>query len=502
MIAVIDFGSQYTQLIARRVRECKVYSEIYSCFIEADRLRGRQLEGIILSGGPGSVYQTRIARFRKFFELDVPVLGICYGMQLAAEIFGGKVKHGKKHEYGHAGLNTSRSLIFKGIDKSFNVWMSHGDRVIKVPVSSKIIASTASTSIAAFQFKRFYGLQFHPEVHHTRYGIKIIKNFLYQICQARPNWSMKKFVDQQIGSIRNQVGNKKVICALSGGVDSTVAAALTAKAIGNNLIGVFVDNGLLRYREREEVYRSLKSRINLRVIDARRRFLARLAGVIDPEKKRKIIGHEFIKIFEKEARRIQGANYLVQGTLYPDVIESGQGVGPSVVIKSHHNVGGLPKRMDLQIIEPLRSLFKDEVRKLGYVLNLPNRFVERKPFPGPGLAVRIIGAVNEKRIESLRSAERILQEEARQLNIYPRIWQIFAVLLPLRSVGVMGDKRTYDHVIALRAVESEDGMTADWVRLPKAFLSRLSNRITNEVKGINRVVFDITSKPPATIEWE
>ncbi len=502
MIAVIDFGSQYTQLIARRVRECKVYSEIYSCFTDADQLRGKQLEGIIMSGGPGSVYQAKSAEFRKYFEMNVPVLGICYGMQLAAELFGGRVKRAKKHEYGHACINTSRNSIFKNIKRKFNVWMSHGDRVIKIPSGSQIIASTASTRIAGFHFKKIYGLQFHPEVHHTKYGVKIIKNFLYRICHARPNWLMKKFVDLQIEAIGRQVGHKKAICALSGGVDSTVAAALAAKAIGNNLIGIFVDNGFLRYREREEVYRSLKGKLNLRVVDARRRFLDRLAGVTDPEKKRKIIGHEFIKVFEKEARRIKDAKFLVQGTLYPDVIESGQGIGPSAVIKSHHNVGGLPGKMNLQIIEPLRMLFKDEVRELGIVLKLPARFIERMPFPGPGLAVRIIGAVNGKRLELLRSADRILQEESRNLKMYPKIWQIFAVFLPLGSVGVMGDKRTYDAVIAIRAVQSEDGMTADWVRLPQGFLSRLSNRLTNEVTGINRVVFDITSKPPATIEWE
>lgn len=502
MIAVIDFGSQYTQLIARRVRECRVYSEIYSCFINPDQLPDHGLEGIILSGGPGSVYQTDTARFRRFFEMDVPVLGICYGMQLAAGLYGGRVRYSKKHEYGHALLDTRRSPIFEGIDRHFKVWMSHGDKVVRIPSQARVIASTVSTRIAGFQFKNFYGLQFHPEVHHTQYGIKIIKNFLYRVCKARSSWSMKKFIDQQIKIIRQEVGNDKVICALSGGVDSTVAAALSARAIGRNLIGIFVDNGLLRYREPEEVARSLKSRINLKVVNARRRFLNRLSSVTNPERKRKIIGYEFIKVFEKEASRIKSARYLVQGTLYPDVIESGQGIGPSAVIKSHHNVGGLPKRMGLRIIEPLRLLFKDEVRELGRFLGLPDRFIDRKPFPGPGLAVRIIGSVNEERLELLRRADRIIQEEARRLKMYPRIWQIFAVLLPLGSVGVMGDKRTYDHVIALRAVESEDGMTADWVRLPRAFLVRLSNRITNEVKGINRVVFDITSKPPATIEWE
>ncbi|MGQ9664589.1 MAG: glutamine-hydrolyzing GMP synthase [bacterium] len=500
MIAVIDFGSQYTQLIARRVRECGVYSEIFSCFI--GRLDTAELEGIILSGGPGSVYRTDIEAFRHFFYYDVPVLGVCYGLQLAAQLFGGMVKQGKCREYGQAQVRIRKNSIFEGLPDTFNVWMSHGDRVTRIPPGAKIIASTDVVPVAGFQHKNFYGLQFHPEVRHTRFGIKIFKNFLFLICQAKKSWSMGKFVDDKIKEMKEMVGGRKAICAISGGVDSTVAGVIASRAIGKNLVGIFVDNGLLRYNEREEVVKNLKGRINLRVVDAQNRFLKYLRNIVDPEKKRKIIGNEFIHIFEQEARRIRDIEFLVQGTLYPDVIESGKGIGPSAVIKSHHNVGGLPEKMDLKIIEPLRMLFKDEVREIGRRLGLPKTFIERKPFPGPGLAVRIVGAVTKHRLEILRQADRVLQEEAQKLKNYDDIWQIFAVLLPLGSVGVMGDKRTYESVCAIRAVQSEDGMTADWVRLPVEFLSRVSRRITNEVNGVNRVVFDITSKPPATIEWE
>jgi len=502
MIAVIDFGSQYTQLITRRIRECKVYSEIYSCSVGASELPRENLEGIILSGGPGSVYRAQTRTYRHFFKNDIPILGICYGMQLAAEILGGKVRYSKTREYGHARITTRTSTLFSGIPKKFTVWMSHGDTVVEVPPDAKIIASTETTPIAAFKLKNVYGLQFHPEVHHTQHGREIINNFLRKICHAQKTWSMEKFVDEEIMRIRKKVKQERVICAISGGVDSTVAAVLTSRAVKKNLIGIFVDNGLLRMNEREEVKRNLKRYMNLKIIDARRRFLSQLKNVKNPERKRKIIGHEFIKIFESEAKRIKDAKYLVQGTLYPDVIESGHGVGPSAVIKSHHNVGGLPRRMRLKIIEPLRLLFKDEVRKIAEILGLPPAFVERKPFPGPGLAVRIVGPLTEARLHMLREADRILLEEARTLKNYKNIWQIFAVLLPLGSVGVMGDKRTYDSVCAIRAVYSEDGMTADWVRLPQEFLARVSRRITNEVNGINRVVYDITTKPPSTIEWE
>ncbi|HEC78638.1 MAG TPA: glutamine-hydrolyzing GMP synthase [candidate division WOR-3 bacterium] len=502
MIAVIDFGSQYTQLIARRVRECRVYSEIFSCFIEIEKLLDRDVEGLILSGGPGSVYQGRAKLFRKFFELNVPVLGICYGMQLAAKLHGGVVKYTKKREYGHALLTAKKALLFSDQPKKFSVWMSHGDSVVKLPKGAKVIASTETNPIAGFRLNNIYGIQFHPEVHHTRYGIKIIDNFLTKICHAKKNWSMSRFIDQEVERIRDLVGKDKVLCAVSGGIDSTVAASLAAKAVGDNLIGIFVDNGLLRMNERQEVEKILRPRINLKVVDARKRFLLKLAKVRDPEKKRKIIGREFISLFEASAKKIKNVRFLVQGTLYPDVIESGKGIGPSAVIKSHHNVGGLPEKMKLEIIEPLRLLFKDEVRRIAKMLGLPSRFIERKPFPGPGLAVRIIGPVTRERLETLRQADSILLEEARSLRNFKKIWQIFAVLLPFGSVGVMGDRRTYDAVCAIRAVYSEDGMTADWVRLPYKFLARVSSRITNEVKGINRVVFDISSKPPSTIEWE
>ncbi|MGB3479590.1 MAG: glutamine-hydrolyzing GMP synthase [bacterium] len=502
MILVIDFGSQYTQLIARRVRECRVYSEIFSCLVKPHMLNCKDLEGVILSGGPGSVFHAPMQPFKHFFELGVPVLGICYGMQLAAQIFGGRVKHSEQREYGPAEIKARANPLFAGLPKSFKVWMSHGDSVMKLPKNARIIGSTETTPIAAFRLPNFYGLQFHPEVRHTQYGFRILNNFLTKICCVKKLWSMKKFVDEQIVHIKKIVEGNKVICAISGGIDSTVAAALTARAINKNLVGIFVDNGFLRLNEKEEVYRNLHHRINLKIVNAQNRFLSELSNVKNPERKRKIIGHEFIKIFEAEAEKIKNVKYLVQGTLYPDVIESGKGIGPSAIIKSHHNVGGLPKRMRLKVIEPLRMLFKDEVRKIARVMKLPSSFTERKPFPGPGLAVRIVGQVTRKRLQMLRKADKILLEEGCKLKKYRDIWQIFTVLLPLGNVGVMGDKRTYDSVCAIRAVSSDDGMTADWVRLPQEFLSRVSRRITNEVEGINRVVYDITSKPPATIEWE
>lgn len=502
MIAVIDFGSQYTQLIARRVRECRVYSEIFSHLADINELAGKNIEGLIFSGGPGSAYRKRYRLSRDFFNIGAPILGICYGMQLIAQMFGGEVKHSRKREYGHAVVAIKKTPLFNKIPRRFSVWMSHGDSVKRIPCNADVIARTKATPIAGFKLRNIYGLQFHPEVHHTQYGKKIIDNFITYICEAKKKWSMNRFIDEQVDRIQGTVGHKKVLCAVSGGIDSTVAAALTTKAVGNKFIGIFVDNGLLRYREKEEVVDKIGSRINLKVVNAKKRFLKKLSDVKNPEKKRKIIGREFIRVFESEARKIRGIRFLVQGTLYPDVIESGQGIGPSAVIKSHHNVGGLPRKMHLKVIEPLRPLFKDEVRKLGRLLKLPASFIERKPFPGPGLAVRIIGPVTEKRLDILRQADNILISEAAKLKMYQDIWQIFAVLLPLGSVGVMGDKRTYDSVCAIRAVCSEDGMTADWTRLPASFLGRVARRITNEVKGINRVVFDITSKPPATIEWE
>ncbi|KPK62937.1 GMP synthase [candidate division WOR_3 bacterium SM23_42] len=502
MIVVIDFGSQYTQLIARRIRELKVYSEIISCSDDFSALKDKNVEGIILSGGPGSVYDVPTDNYRRILSFGLPTLGICYGMQLAAQILGGKVHRSKTQEYGLAYLTRRKNILFTDVPRHSRVWMSHGDTVVRVPPGARVIGATETTPIAAFHAGHFYGLQFHPEVRHTEYGQQIIDNYLFKICRARKTWSMHRLVDEEVTHIRETVGRDRAICAISGGIDSTVAATIAARAMGKNLIGVFVDNGVLRMNEREEVMENLRTIINLRVVDARARFLSKLRNVRDAEKKRKIIGHEFIRIFEAEARRASNVKYLVQGTLYPDVIESGRGIGPADVIKSHHNVGGLPKKMRLKIIEPLRMLFKDEVRVIAKYLKLPRSFIERKPFPGPGLAVRIVGAVNPLRLRMLRQADRILLEEAHQLEDYQDIWQIFTVLLPLGSVGVMGDKRTYDSVCAIRAVYSDDGMTADWVRLPHAFLNRVARRIVNEVKGINRVVFDITSKPPATIEWE
>lgn len=502
MIVVIDFGSQYTQLIARRIRELKVYSEIISCSDDFSALKHKNVEGIILSGGPGSVYDVPTDNYRRILSFGLPTLGICYGMQLAAQILGGKVRRTKTQEYGLAYLTRRKNILFTDVPRHSRVWMSHGDTVVRVPPGARVIGATETTPIAAFHVGHFYGLQFHPEVRHTQYGQQIIDNYLFKICRARKTWSMHRLVDQEVTRIRETVGRDRAICAISGGIDSTVAATIAARAMGKNLIGVFVDNGVLRMNEREEVMENLRPIINLRVVDARARFLSKLKNVRDAEKKRKIIGHEFIRIFEIEARRASNVKYLVQGTLYPDVIESGRGIGPADVIKSHHNVGGLPKKMRLKIIEPLRMLFKDEVRVIAKYLKLPRSFIERKPFPGPGLAVRIVGAVNPLRLRMLRQADRILLEEAHQIEDYQDIWQIFTVLLPLGSVGVMGDRRTYNSVCAIRAVYSDDGMTADWVRLPHAFLNRVARRIVNEVKGINRVVFDITSKPPATIEWE
>ncbi len=509
-ILVLDFGSQYTQLIARRVRENKVYSEIFSFNVSVDEIKSFAPKGIILSGGPFSVYDKK-APFpdRKIFELGIPLLGVCYGMQLMAYCLGGKVAKAVKREYGRSELMIDDfSDLFKGlISKRHNVaWMSHGDRIEKHPKDFSPIAHTDNSPIAAMADKnrKFYALQFHPEVVHTEHGSRILKNYIFDICRCRPKWTMKSFIDTATGEIAERVGNDKVVCAISGGVDSAVTAVLTNMAIGKQLTCIFVDNGVLRTGEARKVEHTLRKHFHMNIvcIDASRRFLKKLKGVTDPERKRKIIGNEFIKVFEEQAKKIRGVKFLAQGTLYPDVIESVSFKGPSATIKSHHNVGGLLKDMKLRLVEPLRELFKDEVRVLGRVLGMPDEIINRHPFPGPGLAIRIIGEVTEQRCDILRKADAIVLKEIKKSGLYNELWQSFAVLLPVKTVGVMGDERTYENVIAVRAVESLDGMTADWARLPYEVLGSISNRIINEIKGVNRVVFDISSKPPSTIEWE
>jgi GMP synthase (glutamine-hydrolysing) len=509
MVLVIDFGSQYNQLIARRVREHHVYCQIEPPDIDLARIQALNPEGIILSGGPASVYEEGCPRVkREIFDLNIPILGICYGMQYMVDALGGKVIGAKKREYGFAELAIKdTSGIFSGIDKHTKCWMSHGDTIGTLPRNFKTTASTPSTKIAAMAnpIKHLYGLQFHPEVVHTLEGKRMIENFLFRICNCKKSWTMKSFARNAREEIQSQVGSGHVILGLSGGVDSSVAALLLHQAIGEHLTCVFVDNGLLRQGEAERVRELFKRhfKVNLRFINARKHFLDGLKGVVDPEKKRKIIGRVLIEVFEREARKIKGAGFLAQGTLYPDIIESRSAFGgPSAVIKSHHNVGGLPKKMHLKLIEPLKHLFKDEVRLLGKELGLPDDLVWRQPFPGPGLAVRIISDVTPSRLSILRKVDAVLLEEIRAHNLYRKLWQSFAVLLPLKSVGIMGDQRTYEHIIAIRAVTSEDAMTADWARLPHDLLGKISNRIINEVRGVNRVVYDISSKPPSTIEWE
>ena len=509
MILVIDFGSQYNQLIARRVREHHVYCQIEPPDIDLAKIHSLKPEGIILSGGPASVYETGSPRTnRGIFDLNIPVLGICYGMQYMADVLGGKVIGAEKREYGFAELTIKgTSDIFSGIHKKTKCWMSHGDTIGVLPKGFKTTASTPSTKIAAMANapKYFYGLQFHPEVIHTPEGKKMLENFLFRICACKKSWTMKSFARDTIAEIRTQVGEGKVILGLSGGVDSSVAAVLLHQAISRQLYCVFVDNGVLREGEAQKVQDVFRKhfQINLRFARAKKLFLDRLRGVEDPEKKRKIIGRTFIEVFEKEARRIKDVKFLAQGTLYPDLIESRSAFGgPSAVIKSHHNVGGLPKKMHLSLVEPLKHLFKDEVRLLGKELGMSDELVWRQPFPGPGLAVRIIGEVSEKRLAILRKADVILMDEIRAANLYRKLWQSFTVLLPIKSVGIMGDQRTYENILAIRAVTSDDAMTADWAKLPHNLLGKISNRIINEVRGVNRVVYDISSKPPSTIEWE
>ena len=510
-ILILDFGSQYTQLIARRVRECQIYSEIHPYDIPADRVKSLSPKGIILSGGPASVYEKDAPLCDPaVLRMGIPVLGICYGMQLIAHSLGGEVAHSEKREYGKAKLTLGRDgRLFKGLGRKGSqlaVWMSHGDHVKTLPPGFQAIAHSKNTAFAAIEEaqKRIYGLQFHPEVVHTQRGIELINNFLFHICECSNLWTIESFLEQTSRDLKKRIGKNRVICALSGGVDSTVVALLLHKAIGGRLRCIFVNNGLLRKNEASQVVNLFRYhfKIPLIYVDAENSFLEKLNGVVDPEDKRKTIGKEFISIFEKEAREMGGVEYLAQGTLYPDVIESVSAKGPSAKIKSHHNVGGLPEKMKLRLVEPLRELFKDEVRQLGKVLGLPDEIIKRQPFPGPGLAIRIIGEVNKEKLAILRSADEIVMREMERSHFLDQVWQSFAVLLPVKTVGVMGDERTYENVIALRVVESQDGMTADWVRLPYKILERLSNRIINEVKGVNRVVFDISSKPPGTIEWE
>lgn len=507
MIAILDFGSQYTKLIARRIRELGVYSEILPWDISLQDLLGKKPEGIILSGGPASVLAPDAPTpDKEILEVGIPILGICYGMQIISKMLGGVVQSGEEREYGRTGIKLLKSSpLFKEIPERSFVWMSHGDSVTTPPPGFTITAEGEKTKVAAMENpeKKIYCLQFHPEVIHTEYGMKILDNFLVEICKASKSWNMESFLERAKLEIREKVGKERVLSALSGGVDSTVAATLVKEVIGDNLIAVFVNNGLLRDREAEEVKKFFEERgFNLIYVDASKNFLEKLKGVTDPEEKRRRIGHEFIRIFEEIASKQGNIKFLLQGTLYPDVIESGSGGKGAAKIKSHHNVGGLPEKLNFKLLEPLKELFKDEVRKLGKLLNIPEVVLKRHPFPGPGLAVRILGEVTEEKLEILRKADKIVQEEFKKSNWYDKVWQAFAVLLPIRSVGVMGDERSYGYTIVLRAVSSEDGMTADWVRLPYEILERISNRITREVKEVNRVVYDITSKPPATIEWE
>jgi len=504
-IIILDFGSQYTQLIARRVREHRVYCEILPFNTKIEKIKSKNPRGIILSGGPSSVISDHAPLpSEALFKSGIPILGICYGLQLIGKFFKGKVSKAQRREYGYAKFVVDdKNNLFYDLPDTFDVWMSHGDRIEKLPEGFNPTGHTDNAPIAAIADgkRRIFGIQFHPEVVHTSRGSDILRNFLYRICECSGNWTPRQFVDSTIDTIREQVDDNKVICGVSGGVDSTVTAYLLHRAIGDSFIPIFVNNGLLRKDESEEV-QQVFSNMNLHYIDATNEFLKNLEGVIDPEKKRKIIGRKFIEIFEREAKHIGDISFLAQGTLYPDVIESISTWGPSDTIKSHHNVGGLPDKMNLTLIEPLRELFKDEVRAAGEVLNIGEEILMRHPFPGPGLAIRILGEVTEKRLRLLREADDIFITELKKHGWYDKVWQALVVLLPVQSVGVMGDERTYENVVCLRSVNSLDGMTADWSALPIELLQKVSNRIINEIKGINRVVYDISSKPPATIEWE
>jgi GMP synthase (glutamine-hydrolysing) len=506
-VLILDFGGQYTQLIARRVRELNVYSEVVPFNTPPEQILERHPSAIILSGGPSSVYDPGAPLCdRQILESGVPVLGICYGLQLMGYLLGGHVIRSERREYGHAQIEVAgESQLFAGLPRSLSVWMNHGDELIQPPEGFQVMARTENT-IGAMEnaSRRLYAVQFHPEVAHTLQGQEILQRFLFDVCRLRGDWKMSSFIESAVEKIHRQIGDGKAVCALSGGVDSSVAAALVSRAIGRRLTCIFVDNGLLRRDEFKSVLETYSREMDLSVIGvaAEERFLSKLSGVTDPERKRKIIGAEFIEVFQEEAAKLGSIGYLVQGTTYPDVIESVSIKGPSAVIKSHHNVGGLPEVMKLRLVEPLRELFKDEVREVGRELGLPERLIERHPFPGPGLAVRVVGEITAERLELLRAADAIVMEEVKRADLYRGLWQAFAVLLPVSSVGVMGDGRTYETTVAIRAVHSVDGMTADWARLPYDVLARISNRIVSEVRGINRVVYDISSKPPSTIEWE
>ncbi len=505
-VIILDFGSQYTQLIARRVREWHVYSEIVPYNITPQTI-GDDVIAIILSGGPGSVYdENPYLPDPGIFKLNKPILGICYGLQIITHLLGGKVAPAKEKEYGLATLTVKgRSPLFENLPEKFKVWMSHGDKVLSIPHGFKIIGSTENSEYAAIAHEdlKIYGLQFHPEVAHTEYGSEIIKNFLFRIAKARGEWKLENFAETLINQIQEQVDGHGVILALSGGVDSSVVARLLEKSVGESFYPIFIDTGLLKIGEKERIKRHFGHLKNLIVVDAAREFLESLKGIEDPESKRKIIGEKFIEIFTRESLKLKDRiRFLAQGTLYPDVIESTPVVGPSETIKSHHNVGGLPDWLPFELLEPLRMLFKDEVRQLGRILGMDEELIKRHPFPGPGFAIRIIGSVTEERLKLVKTADLIIEEEIKKAGLYDELWQIFPVLLPIKTVGVMGDKRTYEYVIAIRAVTSVDGMTADWAKLPYEVLEKISSRIVNEIVGINRVVYDITSKPPATIEWE